>query len=79
MGLRLIAERLRANRDQILGANARDIAAAQNGGHSPALIDRLSLDAGRLADMADAVETVGALADPVGRQLAALERPNGPC
>lgn len=77
VSLRLIAERLRANREEILAANARDVAAARNAGHSTALIDRLALDAGRLADMADAVDKVGALADPVGRQLAAIERPNG--
>ncbi|SFL66459.1 glutamate-5-semialdehyde dehydrogenase [Methylobacterium pseudosasicola] len=75
--LRLIAERLRANADEILRENARDVAAARQAGQSAALIDRLALDAGRLAGIAESVEKVGALADPVGRQLAAIERPNG--
>ncbi|MDP4002237.1 glutamate-5-semialdehyde dehydrogenase [Methylobacterium sp. NEAU K] len=75
--LRLIAERLRANADEILSANARDVAAAGQAGQTAALVDRLTLDPGRLAAMADAVDKVGSLADPVGRQLAALERPNG--
>ncbi|MCJ2091668.1 glutamate-5-semialdehyde dehydrogenase [Methylobacterium sp. J-072] len=75
--LRLIAERLRANAEEILRENARDVAAARQAGQSAALIDRLALDAGRLAGIADSVEKVGALADPVGRQLAAIERPNG--
>ena len=75
--LRLIAERLRANADEILRENARDVAAARQAGQSAALVDRLALDAGRLAAIAESVETVGALADPVGRQLAAIERPNG--
>ena len=75
--LRLIAERLRANADEILRENARDVAAARQAGQSAALIDRLALDAGRLAAIAESVEKVGALADPVGRQLAAIERPNG--
>ncbi|MCJ2057967.1 glutamate-5-semialdehyde dehydrogenase [Methylobacterium sp. J-048] len=75
--LRLIAERLRANAEEILRENARDVAAARQAGQSAALIDRLALDAGRVAAIADSVEKVGALADPVGRQLAAIERPNG--
>ena len=77
VALRLIAERLRADRVEILDANARDVAAARHAGHGAALIDRLTLDAGRLADMAEAIDKIGALADPVGRQLAAIERPNG--
>lgn len=75
--LKSIAERIRASRDEILSENARDVAAARSAGQSAALIDRLTLDPGRLAGMADAVEKVGSLADPVGRQLAAIERPNG--
>lgn len=75
--LRLIAERLRANAAEILRENARDVAAARQAGQSVALIDRLALDAGRVAAIADSVDKVGSLADPVGRQLAAIERPNG--
>ena len=77
VALRAIAERLRADRAVILRENARDVAAAKAAGQSQALIDRLTLDAGRLASIADAVEKIGALADPVGRQVAAFERPNG--
>ncbi|TXN80933.1 MULTISPECIES: glutamate-5-semialdehyde dehydrogenase [Methylobacterium] len=77
VALRAIAERLRADRVVILRENARDVAAAKAAGQSQALIDRLTLDAGRLAAIADAVEKIGALADPVGRQVAAFERPNG--
>ncbi len=75
--LRLISERLRAERDTILAENARDVEAAQAAGQTQALIDRLTLDAGRLDAIADAVAKIGALPDPVGRQLAAFERPNG--
>jgi glutamate-5-semialdehyde dehydrogenase len=77
VALRAIAERLRADRAAILRENARDVAAAKAAGQSQALIDRLTLDEGRLAAIADAVEKIGALADPVGRQVAAFERPNG--
>ncbi|MCJ2015067.1 glutamate-5-semialdehyde dehydrogenase [Methylobacterium sp. J-076] len=75
--LRRIADRLRADADAILRENARDVAAAREAGQPEALIDRLRLDAARLSGIAGAVEKVGALADPVGRQLAAIERPNG--
>lgn len=77
IALRRIAERIRADAETILRENERDVAAARENGQSAALIDRLRLDPKRLAGIADAVETVGALADPVGRQLAAIERPNG--
>jgi glutamate-5-semialdehyde dehydrogenase len=77
VALKAIADRLRASRDEILAENARDVTAARNAGQSAALIDRLMLDPGRLAGIAEAVEKVGSLADPVGRQLAAIERPNG--
>jgi glutamate-5-semialdehyde dehydrogenase len=77
IALRLIAERLRADRDVILAENARDVAAARSAGQTSALIDRLTLDEGRLAAIADAVQKIGALPDPVGRQIAAFERPNG--
>lgn len=77
VALRQVADCLRASRDAILAENARDVAAATASGQTQALIDRLTLDEGRLAAMADAVAKIGALPDPVGRQLAAFERPNG--
>ncbi|MCJ2130929.1 glutamate-5-semialdehyde dehydrogenase [Methylobacterium sp. E-045] len=77
VALRQVADCLRASRDAILAENARDVAAAKASGQTQALIDRLTLDEGRLAAMADAVAKIGALPDPVGRQLAAFERPNG--
>ncbi|GJD37701.1 glutamate-5-semialdehyde dehydrogenase [Methylobacterium bullatum] len=77
VALRQVAECLRASREAILAENARDVAAAKASGQTQALIDRLTLDEGRLAAMADAVAKIGALPDPVGRQLAAFERPNG--
>ncbi|GEP05656.1 glutamate-5-semialdehyde dehydrogenase [Methylobacterium oxalidis] len=77
VALRTIAERIRASSAEILRENARDVAAAKAAGQTQALIDRLTLDEARLAGIADAVEKIGALPDPVGRQLAAFERPNG--
>ena len=71
------AANIRAHAAEILAANARDLAAARDRGLAPALLDRLSLDAGRLEAMAAGVEAVRALPDPVGQVMAEWDRPNG--
>ena len=71
------ARALRGRRDEILAANARDLAAARAKGLSSALIDRLSLDERRVEAMARGIEEIAALPDPVGRILAHFDRPNG--
>lgn len=68
---------LRANIDDILEANAKDMAAAREKGLSPALLDRLRLDDARIAAMARGLEEVAALPDPVGVRIAEWDRPNG--
>jgi glutamate-5-semialdehyde dehydrogenase len=67
------AIRMRAN--DILAANAADMAAA--GDLTPALRDRLMLDAKRVEAMAKGVEDVAGLPDPVGRELARWTVPSG--
>ena len=71
------AAALHAASDAIVAANARDMAAAEERGLSGALLDRLRLDAGRVAAMADAVGAVARLDDPVGTILSQSTRPNG--
>lgn len=68
------ARALRASEAAILAANAADLAASAAKG---SFLDRLRLDPGRLAAMADGVAAVASLPDPLGRVLAAWERPNG--
>ncbi len=75
--LRAAAAALREDEGAILAANAQDIAAGEAKGLTGALLDRLRLDAGRLAGMADAVTQVADLPDPVGEVIARSERPNG--
>ncbi len=75
--LRAVAEQLRADQAAILEANARDVTAGEEKGLSGALLDRLRLDPKRLAAMADAVEQVASLPDPVGQVIDRSERPNG--
>jgi len=71
------ATALRASVADILAANAKDVAAAVEAGISPAMLDRLKLDEGRIAAMASAVEQVATLEDPVGQIIDSRSRPNG--
>jgi glutamate-5-semialdehyde dehydrogenase len=75
--LRAAALALRTDEADILSANARDIAAGEASGLSPAMLDRLRLDPARLAAIADAVDQVARLPDPVGSIIDRTERPNG--
>ncbi|WBH16445.1 glutamate-5-semialdehyde dehydrogenase [Sphingomonas radiodurans] len=75
--LREAASAIRAAVDTILAANAADMAKAEANGLSPAMLDRLRLDAGRVAAMADGVAIVATLADPVGEVIDTATRPNG--
>lgn len=68
---------LRSAEKTILAANARDVAAGAANGLSEAMLDRLRLDPARLAGLADAVEQVAVLADPVGAVIDTVTRPNG--
>src|SRR5690606_15357940 len=75
--LRAMAAAIRAQEAAILAANDRDMAAATDKGLSGAMLDRLKLDAGRIAAMAKGLEDIAALPDPVGAVVAEWERPNG--
>ncbi len=76
-GLQAAAAALREAAPAILAANARDMAAGVARGLSGALLDRLRLDAARVAATADGVAAVAALADPVGMTIDRSARPNG--
>jgi len=71
------AAELRAQAETILAANARDMAAGAARGLSGAMLDRLRLDRERLEGVADAVETVAQLDDPLGQEIERVMRPNG--
>ncbi|MGQ3064087.1 MAG: glutamate-5-semialdehyde dehydrogenase [Sphingopyxis sp.] len=76
-GLRAAASAIRADTATILGANADDMAAGQQNGLSAAMLDRLRLDEGRLAAIADAIDAVATLPDPTGAEIDRATRPNG--
>lgn len=76
-GLLAMADALIAQQPAILAANAADVEAARANGLSPAMVDRLRLDAKRLVAMAEGVRAVAALPDPVGESIKQWTRPNG--
>jgi len=75
--LAAIAAALLERTPEIIEANARDVEAGRQAGLSAALIDRLTLDAARLAGIAASVRQIAALPDPVGEVLEGFRRPNG--
>jgi glutamate-5-semialdehyde dehydrogenase len=75
--LSAMARAIRDSEAAILAANAEDVAEAKASGATPAFIDRLSLDGKRVAAMADGIEVVRDLTDPVGAVMESWTRPNG--
>ena len=71
------AESIRTHRDAIQSANALDVAEAKTRGISGAMLDRLVLDDKRIAAMAQGVDDIVDLADPVGVMIDEWTRPNG--
>ena len=66
-----------ARRQEIEDANYEDLAYAQDKGLNAAMIDRLTLDEGRIRGMVDALRAVAEQRDPVGRVLAEWDMPSG--
>ena len=75
--IRAMAQAVRAATPAILAANGEDVAEAEKAGATSAFVDRLRLDDKRVAAMADGIDAVAALPDPVGAVMSAWDRPNG--
>lgn len=75
--LAAISSALRENIDVILEANDKDLDAAKENGMSEAMQDRLRLTADRINSIADGVDDVIKLDDPVGETVSGSVRPNG--
>ena len=75
--LATLARDLRDATPIILAANETDLGAAQAAGHRGAFVERLTLNPARVEAMAQGVEEVAALPDPVGETIAEWTRPNG--
>ena len=75
--LEAMAARARICAAEILDANARDVAAARKADHDAAFVDRLTLTPALVEQMAEGVEQVAALPDPVGELSGHVKRPSG--
>ncbi|RAV33008.1 glutamate-5-semialdehyde dehydrogenase [Corynebacterium heidelbergense] len=75
--LEAAADALEANTDAIIAANREDIAAGKERGFADSLLDRLALDADRIAGIAGGLRQVVGLPDPVGEIVRGHTRPNG--
>ncbi|AKU13111.1 gamma-glutamyl phosphate reductase [Azoarcus sp. CIB] len=72
-----MAAAIRERREELLAANARDLEEARAAGLEPAMIDRLTLNAKGIEAMAQGLEQVAALPDPVGEITDVKRRPSG--
>ena len=72
----LMAQALKENMEEILAANTQDLEQAKDS-ISPVMLDRLTLNPQRIADMAEGIRQVAALPDPIGEILSTNTLPNG--
>ena len=75
--LRAMAAAIRRDEPRLLAANAQDVAAAKAGGKDAAFVDRLTLNSKSIQAMADGLDQVAALPDPVGEITDLKYRPSG--
>jgi glutamate-5-semialdehyde dehydrogenase len=75
--LNAMAQAIRANVATILAANTEDVGEAKAGGTTSAFLDRLTLTHARVEAMAEGIEAVRAISDPVGVVTESWQRPNG--
>ena len=72
-----IATDIRANAESLKQENERDLKAGQDKGLDAALLDRLTLTDARIESMAEGLEQIAALSDPVGEVSEMTYRPSG--
>ena len=75
--LRSIAAALRENSQEILKANEKDLENGRKAGTKASLLDRLALSQQRIEGMAQGLEKVALLPDPIGEVINTVKRPNG--
>ena len=71
------ATSLRDTSEAIIQANYKDMATGEQKGLTSAMLDRLELNEDRIAGMANGLEAIAKLDDPVGSIMANWDRPNG--
>jgi glutamate-5-semialdehyde dehydrogenase len=75
--LAAMADAIDGRTADILEANNHDVENGTKAGISPALLDRLKLDHGRVAGISESIRAIAGLKDPVGDVIAEWDRPNG--
>ncbi len=75
--LKKLAAAIRSSSPKIIEANKKDLRRASDDGRGGAFVERLTLTPSRIEAMANSVEEVVALPDPVGAVLEKWRRPNG--
>jgi glutamate-5-semialdehyde dehydrogenase len=75
--LQAMAAAIRSDQDLLLAANAQDVEAAKSHGHDAAFVDRLTLAPATIAAMAEGLEQIVGLPDPVGEITDLRFRPTG--
>lgn len=75
--LEAVANALIANQEVLITENQKDVIAAKERGVKDSLIDRLVLDEGRIASMAEGLLQIIGLPDPIGEVTGMQIRPNG--
>ncbi|GGD32804.1 glutamate-5-semialdehyde dehydrogenase [Sinisalibacter lacisalsi] len=75
--LEAAADAVWARRGEIVAANAKDLDYGREKGLSPAMMDRLMLDEGRIAGIVEGLRAVAGFPDPVGAVMAEWDRPSG--
>jgi len=72
-----MAAAIRENKDKIKDVNEKEVARARENNLDDAMIDRLILDDERIESMAEGIEVIISLDDPVGKERVIGTRPNG--
>ncbi|SNR65334.1 glutamate-5-semialdehyde dehydrogenase [Methylobacillus rhizosphaerae] len=75
--LKAIASAIRRERATLLAANATDLEVARSNGLEPAMLDRLVLSEKGIATMAEGLEQIASLPDPIGEMSDFKYRPSG--
>lgn len=75
--LLVMAAALRREAPAIIAANLEDLERGRLGGTAEPMLDRLLLDVGRIDAIAEGLQQIAVLPDPIGDTLETIERPNG--
>ncbi len=77
LALTTIAAAIRREKAALMAANQTDLESARANGLEPAMLDRLALSEKSIATMAEGLEQIAALPDPIGEMSDFKYRPSG--